>query len=184
MEIKIGKFVAVNYKLWGVEPGEEPEEIEETQPGNPLTFVYGTGLMLESFEKNLENLKAGDKFDFVLSASEAYGNVEPDNIIDLPKEVFFVDGKFDDEMVVEGAILPMRDQQGNTINGVVDKITDNAVTMDFNHPLAGTDLHFVGEVVEVREAREEDFHACAGGCGGGNCGGGDCSDNGCNGCCH
>ena len=182
MEIKPGKFVAVSYKLWGLQPNEQPEEIEETQPGQPLTFIYGTGMMLESFEKKLENLKVGDKFDFVLPAAEAYGQVEPENVIELPKEIFFVDGKFDDEMVVEGAVLPMRDAHGNTINGTVEAITETAVVMDFNHPMAGTDLHFIGEVLEVREPTEQDIHACAGDCGSG-CGDGGCGTEGC-GCSH
>ena len=178
MEIKPGKFVALSYKLWGLQQGEQPEEIEETQPGNPLTFIYGTGLMLEPFEKKLENLKPGDKFDFVLNAAEAYGEIEPENVIDLPKEVFMVDGKFDDEMVVEGAVLPMRVAEGHTLNGTVDAITDTAVVMDFNHPMAGTDLHFQGEIIEVRDPTDEDIHACTGGGCGPDCGDG-CSDSGC-----
>lgn len=174
MEIKPGMFVAVSYKLWAIQPNEAPEEIEETQPGKPLTFVYGTGSMLESFEKKLENLKVGDKFDFILTADEAYGQIEPENVIELPKDIFYVDGKFDEEMVIEGAVLPMRDAHGNTLNGTVEKITDNAVVMDFNHPMAGADLHFIGEVLEVREPTEADIHAC-GGCGsdcGSDCGSG------------
>lgn len=173
MEIKPGKFVAVSYKLWGLQPDQQPEEIEETQPGRPLTFIYGTGSMLESFEKKLEGLKEGDKFDFVLTADEAYGQPDPENIIDLPKDIFVVDGKFDADVVVEGAVLPMRDAQGNTLNGTVEAITDEFVKMDFNHPMAGTDLHFIGEVVEVREPREEDIHTCGGSCGDG------CGDSGC-----
>lgn len=173
MEIKPGKFVAVSYKLWALQPDQEPEEVEETQPGRPLTFIYGTGSMLESFEKKLENLKQGDKFDFVLTADEAYGQADPENVIELPKDIFYVDGKFDDEMVVEGAVLPMRDAQGNTLNGTVEKVTETAVVMDFNHPMAGTDLHFIGEVLEVREPTESDIHACAGDCGDG-CDSGSC----------
>ena len=178
MEIKPGKFVAVSYKLWGLQPNQEPEEIEETQPGHPLTFIYGTGAMLESFEKKLENLNQGDKFDFVLTADEAYGQPDAENVIELPKDIFVVDGKFDDEVVVEGAVLPMRDAQGNTLTGTVEKITDTAVVMDFNHPMAGTDLHFIGEVLEVREPNEEDIHTCGGSCGDG-CGDSGCGDGGC-----
>lgn len=163
MEIKPGKFVAVSYKLFGLQPDQEPEELEETQPGRPLTFVYGVGGMLESFEKKLEHLKAGDKFDFVLSAEDAYGEIDEEHVIELPKDVFFVDGVFDSEMVVEGAVLPMRDASGHTVNGTVEAVTETAVVMDFNHPLAGTNLHFIGEVLEVREPTEEDLHA--GGCG-------------------
>ncbi|MEG1904697.1 MAG: FKBP-type peptidyl-prolyl cis-trans isomerase, partial [Bacteroidales bacterium] len=161
MEIKPGKFVAVSYKLWGLQPNEQPEEIEETQPGHPLTFIYGTGAMLESFEKKLENLKQGDKFDFVLTADEAYGHSEEENIIDLPKDIFVnAEGQFDDEVVIVGAVLPMRDQMGNTLTGTVEEITDSMVKMDFNHPMADTDLHFTGEVLEVRESTEEDKKTC------------------------
>ena len=176
MEIKPGKFVAVSYKLWALEEGQEPEMVEETQPGQPLSFVYGTGRMLESFEKALEGLKQGDKFDFVLKAEDAYGQYEADNVIELPKTVFEVDGKFDSEMVVEGAVLPMRDSQGMTINGTVEKITDTGVIMDFNHPMAGADLHFTGEILEVREPNEEDIHACGGNC---SCDDQDCGNDGC-----
>ena len=179
MEITPGKYVAVSYKLWGLQPNEPEEELEETQPGKPLTFIYGTGSMLESFEKNLENLKPGDKFDFVLPAADAYGVEDPEAIIELPKDVFFVDGKFDDEMVKEGAVLPMRDANGHTLNGEVIAITDEAVKMDFNHPLAGTDLHFTGEVLEVRAPTVEEIHMYnnqGGGCG---CGDGECGEGGC-----
>ena len=105
MEIKPGKFIAVSYKLWGLEKDQEPEELEETQPGAPLSFVYGTGSMLESFEKHLEGLKVGDKFDFTLKADEAYGQYEPENVIELPKEIFEIDGKFDDEMVDRQSVV-------------------------------------------------------------------------------
>ena len=179
MEIKPGKFIAVSYKLWGLEKDQEPEELEETQPGAHLSFVYGTGSMLESFENNLEGRKVGDNFDFTLKADEAYGQYEPENVIELPKEIFEIDGKFDDEMVVEGAVLPMRDAQGLTINGTVDKITETGVVMDFNHPMAGVDLHFIGEVLEVREPTENDIHACD--CGS-ECGDKDKEDGGCCGC--
>ena len=180
MEIKSGMFVAVSYKLHGIDGDEAPEFVEETQEGSPLAFIFGTGSMLESFEKNLLGLKVGDTFDFVIKAADAYGLEEADHIIELPKDVFFVDGKFDAEVVKEGAVLPMRDAQGNTLNGTVEEITDTAVVMDFNHPMAGIDLHFEGEVLEVREPREEDIHTCGGGCGDG-CG--DCSSDGC-GCGH
>ncbi len=176
MEIKPGKFVAVSYKLWASEKGEEPEMVEETQPGQPLKFVYGTGTMLESFEKALEGLKVGDKFDFSLEAKDAYGEYEDENVIELPKNIFEIDGKFDSEMVVEGAVLPMRDAQGMTINGTVEKITDTGVVMDFNHPMAGNTLHFEGEVLEVREPTEADIHSCGGDC---SCDDQDCESGGC-----
>ena len=95
MQIEPGKFVAVSYTLYANEKGEEPEMVEETQPGQPLSFVYGTGMMLESFEKALEGLKVGDKFDFVLVAKDADGAYEYENVIELPNKIFEFDGKLD-----------------------------------------------------------------------------------------
>ena len=100
MEIKPGKYVEIAYKLWAIQAGEPEEEIEETQPGRPLEFIMGAGMMLESFEKHLTGLKKGDKFDFTLKADEAYGNTDPEAVVELPKSVFEVDGKFDSEMEI------------------------------------------------------------------------------------
>ncbi len=181
MEIKSGMFVAVSYKLHALLDGETPEFIEETKDGSPLQFIFNTGAMLESFENNLAGLKVGDKYDFVIKAADAYGEESADMVVELPKEIFMVDGKIDEEVIVEGAVLPMRDAQGNTLQGTVESINENTITMDFNHPMAGADLHFVGEVLEVREPREEDVKSCGGGCGSGcgDCGCGDEPKGGC-----
>jgi FKBP-type peptidyl-prolyl cis-trans isomerase SlyD len=110
----------------------------------------------------------------MLKSEEAYGLSSDEAVVDVPKEVFMVDGKFDSEMVKEGNAIPMMDGDGNRLNGIVVNVTDNAVKMDFNHPLADEDLFFAGKVVDVREATEEELshghiHQ-SGGCGGCGCG--------------
>ena len=112
--------------------------------------------------------------------------------MDLPKNIFEVDGKFDSEMIQEGNTVPMMDSNGNRMNGSVLEVRDDVVVMDFNHPLAGETLHFKGEVIDVHEPTAEEIAAMtapAGGCGCGcdSCGGG-CGDHehgdgcGCSGC--
>ncbi len=73
----------------------------------------------------------------------------------------------DEELIKVGNMVPMQDAQGNRLNGIVLEVTDENVRMDFNHPLAGDDLFFVGAVKEVREATDEEIMAVvnAGGCG-------------------
>ena len=77
--------------------------------------------------------------------------------MELDKEIFMVDGKFDDQTVFEGNTVPMMTSEGYRINGSVLKVTDDKVLMDFNHPLAGENLHYVGMVKLVRDATEEEL---------------------------
>jgi FKBP-type peptidyl-prolyl cis-trans isomerase SlyD len=72
-------------------------------------------------------------------------------------------------MLVEGAAIPMRNSQGEQLNGIVVEVKDDKVVMDFNHPLAGDDLYFSGTVVNVREATPEELER--GNCSSGSCGG-------------
>ena len=99
----------------------------------------------------------------------------PDAVVELPKEVFMVDGKIEDGMLEIGNQLPMSDNQGNRLVGVVKAVGNDSVTMDFNHPMAGKALEFSGTIVEVREATPEDMMTGhpAGGC---DCGCGDGCD--------
>lgn len=174
MEIGRNKFVTLTYELRT--NGVEGEVIEKTEAATPLGFVFGAGKMLEMFENKLEGLAKGSAFDFELKATEAYGEVNPNAIVEIPKNIFEVEGKIDDELLTVGNHVPMQDAHGNRLNGLVLEVADEKVKMDFNHPLAGDNLFFKGEVLEVREATEDELmESCgSGSCGseGGGCGGG------------
>lgn len=179
MKISANKYVAVIYDL-NVGEGEERELMERATPEVPLTFLYGAGAMLPAFEEALNGLGVGDKFEFSIKPEDAYGEYVDEHVIELPKNIFEVDGKFDDEMIKEGNTVPMMDSDGRRMNGSVLEVKDNIVVMDFNHPLAGETLHFSGEVLDVHEPTAEEIAAlsgqadgCGSGCGG--CGGG-CGD--------
>lgn len=182
MNIEEKSIVSLTYDLYVGGKSEQPELMEQATTEQPLTFCYGIGMMLERFEENLKGKKQGDKFDFVIKHTDAYGEYEDANILDLPKNIFEVEGKFDSEMVSEGNMVPLMDADGNRVNAMVVTIGDDTVTVDLNHPLAGEDLHFIGEVIEVREATQAELDAftqpMSGGCGGG-CSGCDCSSEGC-----
>lgn len=181
MKISANKLVSATYDLYvGGEEGSAQEVMEKATEDRPLSFIYGTGMMLEGFENNIAGLTIGDKFDFTLKAEDAYGEYIDENLVDLPKSIFETDGKIDEEIIFENNTVPMVDQEGNRLNGTIVKIGDESITMDFNHPLAGEDLHFVGKVIEVREPTEAEVKQFMGsGCG---CGDGDCGDGGCDSC--
>ena len=176
-DMKIGEktFVALSYQL-----KVDGEVVETVTAESPLRFVYGTGFLLPAFEKQLEGLEPGGEFAFRLEPAEAYGDVVADAVVELPKEVFMIEGKIEDGLLEVGNQLPMSDNQGNRLVGVVKAVGENSVTMDFNHPMAGKALEFTGRVVEVREATPEDMmmgHHHGGGC--------DCCGDGCgDGCDH
>lgn len=177
MKITPNKYVAVIYDL-NVGEGDERELMERATVELPLKFIFGTGMMIPAFEQNLDGLEEGDSFQFTIEPADAYGDYIEENVVDLPKDIFKINGKFDAEMIKEGNTVPMMDAEGNHMNGSVLEVKEDIVVMDFNHPLAGETLHFTGKVIDVHEptAKEiADLTAPAKGCGGcdcSNCGGG------------
>lgn len=175
MDKKEYKSIAVDYKLYVIENGEKVLQ-EETSAGNPFRFLSGFGMTIPGFEAAIAPLAVGDTFDFTLSKDDAYGDYYAERVLDLDKEMFCIDGKFDDEHIYVDAIVPLQNQDGNRFMGHVLEISDSKVKMDLNHPLAGKELNFVGSVVESREATNGEIQAMinhmtdGGGCGG--CGGG------------
>ena len=150
--MKIGKdiVVGVNYAL-------DVDGMELDASGDtPLTYIHGHGMMIPGFEKQLEGLAEGDKYDFVVPAKEGYGEFNEEAIAELEKSIFLIDGSMSTE-VFEGAQLQLTNQDGNPMVGTVKAISDDKVTMDFNHQLAGKDLHFVGSIASLRAATEEEI---------------------------
>ena len=160
----------------------------ETPSNGPIAFVTGMGLMVNGFEERLSQLSAGEQFDFVLQPSEAFGERDEDLVHAVPRKVFEIRGKFDEENIFPGAEVPLMDSEGNHFMGTIVKITETEVTVDLNSPLAGKVLQFTGTVFENREATLQEMEqtakilsgeceGCGGGCGScgeeggcGNCG--------------
>lgn len=178
MTIGKDKMVSVSYEL--KLDGKDGEIFEKAGTENPLIFLYGSGMMLPAFESGLANKKRGDAFEISIAAGDAYGEINEEAIVDLPKNIFMVDGKVDEELITPGNSVPMMSTNGQRMDGIVVSVSGETVQMDFNHALAGEDLHFTGEVLEVRDATPEELSAAhSQGCGcGSSCGSG-CGDGGC-----
>lgn len=175
MNIAKDKVVSLTYQLT-----VEGNVIETVTAEKPMEFVFGAGYLLPKFEENVSGLKIGDKFSFELKSEEAYGPKVQDAIVELPKNIFEVNGEIDANLLVVGNQIPMMDGEGHRMMGTVVEVKEDVVVMDFNHMLAGADLNFAGEVVGVREATEEELShghvhsecGCGDSCG--------CDDEGCN----
>lgn len=173
--IVANKYITVAYELYVTEDGEK-DLVEKATSERPFQFISGMGTTLEAFEEQLKDLAAGDKFEFTISSNEAYGEYDQEHVLELPRQIFEIDGHFDSERIYNGNVVPLMDSEGHRINGTVVEVKAETVIMDMNHPLAGNDLTFVGEVLESREATNEEIQGIVNmmsgedsGCGCGSC---------------
>jgi FKBP-type peptidyl-prolyl cis-trans isomerase SlyD len=164
MKIDNNKMVSLIYQLH--ENNASGKILEELKESKPLSFIFGTGRLLPSFEANILSLKSGDSFKFSLEAEKAYGSRREDMVIDVPLSVFENDGKVDENICQVGKEVPMVDGAGNPFYGIINEISAESVKMDFNHPMAGIDLYFSGMILEVREPHEDELAAINNSCSG------------------
>lgn len=137
--------------------GFDGELVENTEDDKPFEFLFGNGNLLPSFEAELLGLEEGNEFQFVLKSDEAYGKYDEKLKIKFDSQLFVgSDGELIDDVALDN-FIPMKDDEDNVLNGKVITVTPNFVELDFNHPLAETDLYFKGQVIKVRMATEEEL---------------------------
>lgn len=187
MIVENEKVVTATYEMFVDGENGQEELMERATKDHPLVYCHGIGMMLPKFEEALAGKQKGDKFDFRIDHTDAYGEYDEEGVLDLDKKMFFNgDGEFDSERVYVGAIVPMNTVDGQVVNAQILEISKDKVTIDLNHPLAGENLHFVGEILDLRDVTPAELdalrhpHKC-GGCHGscnsscgdscGNCGG-------------
>ncbi|MCM1066153.1 MAG: peptidylprolyl isomerase [Muribaculaceae bacterium] len=195
MKIEPGKYFEIAYKLFRVNPDGSEDLVHEVTADDPDRAICGVTLgFVEALDENLLGAQAGDKFDFTAEPDKAFGPYTEEEIYTIPRERMTVDGKFDESMFTPGALIPLMTPDGYRIDGTVVELTPEAVVLDLNHPLAKDKVHYIGEVLAVREPTPEELepaqgcacgcgHSCGEGCGeneGGDCG---CQGGSCGGCC-
>lgn len=115
--------------------------------GEPMTFVMGDGTLIEGLEMVLYGLKAGEKQSLSIDPRDTFGFPEDDNIHTLARTEFS-----DDFNIEEGMIIGFSTPSGEEIPGAIMEITDEKVKVDFNHPLAGHEVVFTVEIVDIKPA--------------------------------
>lgn len=178
MRIEKNKVVTVSYDL-----EVEGKVVDSATAENPLDYIQGMHMLIPAFEAAVEGLEEGAPFAFTLQPEDGYGPYDEKHKIDLPKKAFTIQGQIREDLMQIGRILPMVGSDGSVVNATVVEVKDDAVTMDFNHPMAGKVLNFRGKVLSVRDATEkelteglhgeflpvEEHHCCHGGKGKGHC---------------
>ncbi len=134
-----------------------PFSVETRNSEDPFYFIFGLSGLPEKFEEMLSGKSEGEDFSFELDMEEAYGAPDEELVINMSKENFTEERGFTKEMLEEGNFLPLMDDNGYPMQAKILKIQDEELVLDFNHPLVGFDLHFEGNVLEVRAATEEEL---------------------------
>ena len=120
--------------------------VDSTFDKEPATFTVGDGSLLPGFEQALYGLKAGDKRSLPIGPEQGFGQGNPQNIQVMPR------AQFADMELSEGLLIIFNDAAIAELPGVVKAFDANQVTIDFNHPLAGKDLTFDVEIIDVNAA--------------------------------
>lgn len=179
-------FIAVEYNLFIKSKDDENETlIEQRTEEQPFVFITNLNAVLPPFENVVANMNKGDKMDFYILPNEAFGEYQEDLIFDLPIDKFMDDNGFlNPEMYFVGNTIGLTDKEGHVFNARIINIKENVITVDLNHPKAGVTMHFVGKILERRNASQQEIQDAlevsrhCGGCGGCH---GNCKD-GCHGC--
>ncbi len=110
-----------------------------------IEFTVGSGQMIPGFDAAVNGMSVGEKKTVNLAVDEAYGERIDEAVREVPKTSFPEDFEFNTGVVVEGSI------NGNQVRGSIEEINEEAVIIDFNHPMAGQELNFEIELVEIGE---------------------------------
>ncbi|MCH7401259.1 peptidylprolyl isomerase [Belliella kenyensis] len=157
MKVEKNKVVSVSYELH-VDDGEQGKTFfEKVGKDHPHHFLFGAGNTIPALEKSLEGKSIGDTFEVFIDFENAYGDYDESKKAIIPKANFKENGKKNPEILKVGRVIPMQDDQGNQLRGEIIKIDYKGVHMDFNSPLAGYDLYFKGEIINIREAEQEEI---------------------------
>jgi len=139
-QVKNGDKIKVHYhgKL------TSGETFDKSEGRDPLAFEVGSGMVIKGFDDGVIGMAVGEKKTIQIPVDEAYGPKKPEMIVNMPKD------RFPTDLQVEiGMPLLMSDQNGQQFQVVVSEILEDSITLDANHPLAGQELIFDLELVEI-----------------------------------
>ena len=146
MKIAENVFVAIDYCL----TLDSGEEVDRSEQGEPLGFIFGRGQIIPGLENELLGMTSGDTAKVTVEPEEGYGVVRDEMRQEIQRSQFPPDAE------IQLGVFQAHGPNGPIVFEIVD-IKDDMITADFNHPLAGKRLHFDIKVTEVREATPEEL---------------------------
>ena len=150
MSLLIGDklVVTIHYTL----TDESGEIIDSSEGAEPLAYLHGAGNLIPGLERELVAKTAGASLKTTIAPEDGYGELHPELIETVPREAF--EGV---EKIEAGMAFEAEGSDGQARRIVVKEVSDEGIIIDGNHPLAGVELTFDVQVVDVREASEEEI---------------------------
>jgi len=126
--------------------------VESSADDSPIQFIQGRGDVIPGLENALYGLSVGDQKEFNVAPEDGYGEADPDAIAKIPK------AEFPPEIPLQpGVELCLKDEQGDELEAQIVAVEDEIVRLNFNHPLAGKELLFAIQVIDLRKATPEEL---------------------------
>jgi FKBP-type peptidyl-prolyl cis-trans isomerase SlyD len=126
--------------------------LDSSEGQEPLEFLAGASNIISGLEREMIGMKIGDSKDVVVSPKDGYGEMDDGAFMDVPRS------EFPQDMPLRpGVEMEMKDDDDNPMYARIDSVGDDMVKLNFNHPLAGKELHFSVKVVGLRAATKEEL---------------------------
>jgi FKBP-type peptidyl-prolyl cis-trans isomerase SlyD len=145
--VQDGLVVSMDYKLT-----VDGEVLDSSDEAGPLQFLAGYGNIIPGLEREMTGMKIGDSKEVVVQPEDGYGEFDEEAFMDVPRTEFPADMELE-----AGMELHVSDEDGNHQAAFVSEFDNETVTLDFNHPLAGAELHFWVKVVALRDPTSEEL---------------------------
>jgi FKBP-type peptidyl-prolyl cis-trans isomerase SlyD len=147
LRVEDGQVVSMDYTL-----RVDGEIVDSSEGHEALEFLQGAGNIIPGLERELYGMAVGESKKVVVAAADAYGEFDEEAVVSVPK------GEFPPQIPLEvGTELQVRTQDGGTMSGRISNVGLETVELDFNHPLAGKELHFDVTIAGLREASDEEL---------------------------
>ena len=146
MAISENQIVSMEYEV-----RVNGDVVDSNVSGDPLIFLTGKGQIIPGLENGMAHMAIGEKGDVLVEAKDAYGEYDDDAQQEVPKD------QFEGIDLQIGTPLQGQDANGELIQVTVKGVKEETVIVDFNHPLAGHDLHFSVTVLDIRDATDEEI---------------------------
>jgi FKBP-type peptidyl-prolyl cis-trans isomerase SlyD len=128
------------------------EIVDSSEEDGPIEFLHGYGNIIPGLEAHLGGLAIGESLQVMVAAKDAYGEFDPEQVVDVPLD------EFPEEICVEpGVELEMKDQDGDMLFARILSVGKSRAKLDFNHPLAGKELTFDVTIVALRRPTSEEL---------------------------